>query len=65
MPLTVGQESHAWAHALEKSISRIHASRDRCRELGIGGNAEGTSLNNPKAFRHPIIVALNQLTNES
>ena len=65
VPVTVGQEFHAWAHALEKSISRIDASRERCRELGIGGNAVGTSLNNPKEFRQAIIVELNQLTGES
>jgi len=62
VPLTLGQEFKAYAHAVHLANIRIRDAVDRLRELGIGGNAVGTGLNTPPAFRSEIIQALNKET---
>lgn len=62
VPMTLGQEFAAWAHALRKSGRRIRRAADDLHELGIGGNAIGTGINTPIEFRGAIIDALNQAT---
>jgi aspartate ammonia-lyase len=58
VPITLGQEFGAWAHALEKSRRRVAAAGDNLLELGIGGNAVGTGINTRPAFRSLILKAL-------
>jgi len=62
VPLTLGQTFGAYAHAIGLAAARIREAVDRIRELGIGGNAVGTGLNTPPAFRTEIIKALNHET---
>jgi aspartate ammonia-lyase len=62
VPVTLGQEFGAYAHAVSLAATRIREAVDRLRELGIGGNAVGTGLNTPPAFRTEIIEALNEET---
>jgi aspartate ammonia-lyase len=64
VPVTLGQEFAAWAHALRKAERRIACACMDLMELGIGGNAIGTGVNTPAAFRGEIIKALNQATGQ-
>jgi len=64
VPITLGQEFGAYARAIALAAERIRAANDRLHELGIGGNAVGTGLNTPPAFRAEIIQALNKETDE-
>jgi aspartate ammonia-lyase len=64
VPVTLGQEFAAWARALEKDGQRIQLARDFLFELGIGGNAVGTGVNTPTAFRATIIRELATLTGQ-
>jgi len=64
VPITLGQEFSAWAQALRKAEKRIAFACMNLLELGIGGNAIGTGVNTPAAFREEIIQALNQATGQ-
>lgn len=64
VPVTLGQEFAAWAQALLKAEKRIAFACMNLHELGIGGNAVGTGVNTPAAFREKIITALNQATGQ-
>ena len=64
VPVTLGQEFAAWARALRKAERRIACACMDLHELGIGGNAVGTGVNTPSAFRSEIISALNQATGQ-
>ena len=65
VPVTLGQEFGAYAHAVRLAADRIRAAAERLHELGIGGNAVGTGINTKPAFRAEIIAALNQETGGS
>ncbi len=64
VPVTLGQEFSSWARALRKAEKRIACACFDLHELGIGGNAIGTGVNTPAAFRGEIIKALNQATGQ-
>ncbi len=64
VPVTLGQEFAAWAQALRKDEKRIAFACMGLMELGVGGNAVGTGVNTPAAFREKIISALNQATGQ-
>ena len=62
VPITLGMEFGAYAHALEKANLRIEDARQHCVALGVGGNAVGTGINTTVDFRRRIIEHLNQIT---
>ncbi|WP_155322106.1 aspartate ammonia-lyase [Desulfosarcina ovata] len=62
VPITLGQEFAAYARSLEKARARLAAAADTLLEIGVGGNAVGTGINTPPAFRSLIVAALNQST---
>ncbi len=62
VPVALGQEFGAYAHAIGLAAGRIRAAAPRLRELGIGGNAVGTGINTKPSFRAEIMVALNEET---
>jgi len=64
VPMTLGQNFAAWAHALEKDVARIEAARARNHEIGEGGNAIGTGVNTKKEFRPLIAKHLAKITGE-
>ncbi len=64
VPMTLGQGFAAWAQALRKAEKRIAFACMNLLELGIGGNAIGTGVNTPAAFREKVIEALNQATGQ-
>ena len=65
VPVTLGQEFGAYAHAVRLAADRIRAAAEHLHELGIGGNAIGTGINTKPAFRAEIITALNAETGGS
>ena len=54
VPVTLGQEFDAWAHALVKDEARLARALDNLLEIGEGGNAIGTGVNTKKEFRAAI-----------
>ena len=64
VPVTLGQEFAAYAHALRKSLKRTEMATEFIKELGVGGNAVGTGINTKTEFRANIIKALNKNTGE-
>ena len=62
--MTLGQEFSAWAQVICKAEKRIAFACMNLLELGIGGNAIGTAVNTPAAFRKKIITALNHATGQ-
>lgn len=64
VPVTLGQEFAAWAHALKKAVKRIERARDQVLEVGEGGNAIGTGVNTRKEFRPLIAHYLAEFTGD-
>ncbi len=64
VPVTLGQEFAAWAHALMKDTRRIEETRYKLLEIGEGGNAIGTGVNTKKEFRALIASELASITGE-
>ena len=62
VPITLGQEFGAYAHAVALAAARIRDAAARLRELGVGGNAVGTGINTKPAFRAEIMAALGEET---
>lgn len=62
VPVTLGQEFAAYAHAMQKAIRRIEQARHAILEVGEGGNAIGTGVNTKPEFRHYIARELSHIT---
>lgn len=65
VPVTLGQEFAAWAHALTKAMGRIERAKQNLLEVGEGGNAIGTGVNTKKNFRPFIARELAAITGEA
>ncbi|HET6362760.1 MAG TPA: aspartate ammonia-lyase [Gemmatimonadota bacterium] len=62
VPVTLGQEMHAYGSALDRSVAVIDSAVEALAELPIGGNAAGTGINLPDGYRPTIIRHLSELT---
>ncbi len=62
VPMTVGQEFHALAAALEGEIAFIRASEKPLFAINMGGTAIGTGLNAPKGYAEKTAAHLAKLT---
>ncbi len=62
VPVTLGQEFHAWGAAIDRSIGFLDAVVDDLTELPIGGNAAGTGINAPDGYRPAMVRRLSELT---
>src|SRR5919106_4673122 len=62
VPVTLGQEMHAYGAALDRSVAVIDSAVEALAELPIGGNAAGTGINLPDGYRPTIIRHLSELT---
>ena len=62
VPVTLGQEMHAYGAALDRSVAVIDSAVEALTELPIGGNAAGTGINLPDGYRPVIIRHLSELT---
>ncbi|GGE16253.1 fumarate hydratase class II 1 [Polymorphobacter glacialis] len=61
-PMTLGQESSAWAQTCEDNADRITALWPRLSRLAQGGTAVGTGLNAPANFGPDFCAALAGVT---
>ncbi|HEV8560095.1 MAG TPA: class II fumarate hydratase [Actinophytocola sp.] len=62
VPITLGQEAHAWASQVRYGIDRLTSCLPRLGELPIGGTAVGSGLNAPSGFGALVATELASLT---
>ena len=62
MPVTLGQEFHAFADAFEHDKGLIKEVLDTSRELPIGGTAVGTGINTDRLFGKMVVAEVNRET---
>ncbi|GAA4499412.1 aspartate ammonia-lyase [Pseudaeromonas paramecii] len=62
VPMTLGQEFHAWAVTLNEEIGRIHKARELLLEVNLGATAIGTGLNTPPEYSALAIQKLAEIT---
>jgi len=62
VPITLGMEFGAWAEAIGRDRWRLWKSKERLKEVNLGGTAVGTGLNAHPRFSPIAISYLNQLT---
>jgi len=62
VPVTLGQEFHAYATFCEKGIERMEEDLEELHEIGLGGNATGTGINTHEQFRDSLANHLSQVT---
>lgn len=61
-PLTLGNEFHGYASALNRSVARIEQRRYDLLEVPVGGTSVGTGLNAHPEFRERFLKHLELLT---
>lgn len=62
VPITLGQEFHAYAAATRRSTGLLRDAARELRVLGIGGTAVGTGINTPAGYRHVVVRHLREIT---
>jgi Fumarase len=62
MPVTFGQELHAYADAFDHDISLLSSTLEYVKELPLGGTATGTGANSHPKFRELAIQMINEVT---
>ncbi|MHB0968876.1 MAG: aspartate ammonia-lyase [Thermoanaerobaculia bacterium] len=62
VPVTLGQEFHAWGAAVRRATRLLRDASDEMRDLGIGGTATGTGINTPPGYSHAVVGYLETLT---
>ncbi len=62
VPVTLGQEFHAYGTCLSRCREKIEAAADGLRRLGIGGTASGSGLNAHPEFHARMVKKLSDLT---
>jgi aspartate ammonia-lyase len=62
VPMTVGQEFHAFAASLEDEISLLREAEKRLYVVNMGATAIGTGINVPKGYAERCAAHLAQLT---
>ena len=61
VPVTLGQEFHAYSEAVARATRMLVSAATELREIGIGGTAAGTGMNAPRGYRHIVIKHLNEM----
>jgi aspartate ammonia-lyase len=62
VPMTVGQEFHAFASALESEITFLRRSEKPLLSINMGATAIGTGINAPKGYAEKVPKHLEKLT---
>lgn len=62
VPMTLGQEFHAYYTMLEKSKRRIQFAAEELCELGLGGTALGSGITTHPHFQKKVVARLAKLT---
>ena len=65
MPLTLGDEFHAYSSSINRAIDRIKQRQHDLLELPIGGTATGTGANAHPEFRNRIVDRLSELISKN
>jgi aspartate ammonia-lyase len=61
VPMTVGQEFHAWAASLETEIAHLRVAEKSLYGVNMGATAIGTGLNAPKGYAEKVADNLGKL----
>ena len=61
VPVTMGQEFHAYASAIQRATTLLGDAAGDVRDLGIGGTAAGTGMNAPAGYRFIVVKHLNNI----
>ncbi len=64
VPMTVGQEFHAFAASLESEVQLLRDSEKYLYPVNMGATAIGTGLNAPKGYAEKCAAHLAKLTNK-
>ena len=62
VPMTLGQEFHAFATLLKEDVRLIKKTRELLLEINLGATAIGTGVNTPQGYAQVVNGYLNQLT---
>ncbi len=62
VPMTVGQEFHAWGSMLEWELANLEKAEEAIEVLNMGGTAIGTGLNTPKGYHEAVIRHLREIS---
>ena len=62
VPVTIGDEFHAYGSAIKRAAERIRERRNDLLEVAIGGTATGTGVNSPPFYREKVVKKLAELT---
>ncbi len=62
VPIRLGQEFTAYGIAVEKALARLQDAAKEVEELGIGGSAAGTGLNNHPDYPKKVVDLLSKDT---
>lgn len=61
VPVTMGQEFHAYASAVQRATTLLGDAAGDVRDLGIGGTAAGTGMNAPAGYRFVVVKHINNI----
>ena len=62
VPMTLGQEFHAWAVTLREEIKNIKRCQELLLEINLGATAIGTGLNSPPEYSALAVRRLAEIT---
>lgn len=62
VPMTLGQEFHAWAVTIDEDIHRLEDAKTLMHEINLGGTAIGTCINTPKGFSKKVTEIISKNT---
>lgn len=62
VPMTLGQEFHAFATLLKEDEKLIQQTRELLLEINLGATAIGTGVNTPQGYAHKVNQYLNDIT---
>jgi len=62
VPVTLGQEFHAYAAAVRRATRLLGDAGEELRVLGIGGTATGTGINTPTGYRYTVVRHISAAT---
>ena len=62
VPMTLGQEFHAFATLLKEDVRLIQKTRALLLEINLGATAIGTGVNTPQGYAHVVRQYLTEIT---
>lgn len=62
VPMTLGDEFHAFAANLAEEQGILRDVSKRLLEVNLGATAIGTGVNTPAGYRHQVVAALSEVT---